>query len=261
MGKALFDEIARFYDEAVKGLRLVENDVAFYHEHARTCGGEVLELACGTGRVLIPLAEQGVSITGIDASSNMLEQARRKLKRLPREVQQRVDLQQQDMCTFELDSTYSLIFCTFRSFQHLLTKKAQGACLEQVRKHLQDNGMFIIDLFVPFHHLLAQQKRSLYLGTFVDPGTGSVVSRRSEVKYDLAAQTLHEDRFYEWTDKEGGVHRLIWSFDLAYLFRYEVELLLEKHGFAIEHVYGDFKRSPYDYYSGEQIYVVRKINR
>jgi hypothetical protein len=65
-------------------------------------------------------------------------------------------------------------------------------------------------------------------------------------------------RFYEWTDKNGKSHEQIWSFELAYLFRYEAELLLEKYGFKIENVFGDFDKSPYNYYSGEQIFVARK---
>ena len=259
MKPALFDSIARFYDEEVKGLRLVKDDVAFYQEYACECRGEVLELACGTGRVLIPLAQQGITITGIDASSNMLEQAQKKVNRLSAEVRERIDLQQQDMMTFTLNRTFSLIFCTFRSFQHLLTKEEQGTCLIRVKKHLDKEGIFIIHLFVPFHHLLAQKRRSMYLGTFNDPVTGDVISRRSEVSYNLAAQTLHEDRFYEWTDKEGAVHRHMWSFELSYMFRYEAELLLEKYGFSVMAVYGDFVRSPFDYYSGEQIFVARRV--
>jgi SAM-dependent methyltransferase len=258
MGKALFDDIARFYDEAVKGLLLIKNDVQFYHQFALACKGKVLELACGTGRVLIPLAEQGILITGIDASGKMLEQAKKKVDKLPVRVRERIDLQQKDMVTFTLDETYSLVFCAFRSFQHLLTKEEQGACIVQVRKHLDKEGYFIIHLFVPFHHFLAKEKRTINLGSFKDPLTGYMISRRSEVKYDLAAQTLHEDRFYEWTDQDGGVHQLMWSFDLAYMFRYEVELLLEKYGFTVVDVYGDFNRSPFNYYSGEQIFIARK---
>jgi len=259
MQQALFDSIARFYDEEVKGLLLVKNDVSFYQDYARECGGEVLELACGTGRVLIPLARHGITVTGIDASGNMLEQAQKKMNLLSTEVRERIDLQHMDMMSFVLNKTFSLIFCTFRSFQHLLTREEQGACLTQVQKHMDKEGIFIIHLFVPFHHLLAQKQRSIYLGTFNDPVTGDVISRRSEVSYDLAAQTLHEDRFYEWTDKEGVVHRHIWSFDLSFMFRYEVELLLEKYGFSVIAVYGDFDRSPFDYYSGEQIFVARKV--
>lgn len=259
MGKALFDDIAQFYDVEVKESISFKNDVPFYLKYAQALGGEVLELACGTGRALIPLAEQGIHITGLDASNSMLVQARKKIDGLLPEIQQRVELTKQDMTTFSLNKTFSLIFCTFRSFQHLVTKEEQAACLTRVHKHLQDNGYFIIDLFAPLHHLLAQQRRSIYLGTFLDPDTGHTISRRSEVVYNLAEQILHEDRFYEWTDDKGNLKRLVWSFDLAYMFRHEVELLLEKYGFIVTDVFGDFDKSPFNYYSGEQIFVARKI--
>jgi len=96
------------------------------------------------------------------------------------------------------------------------------------------------------------------MGKFYDRENDVYVFRRAEDQYDLAMQTLKEDRFYEWTNKQGNFKRLIWSFELAYLFRYEAELLLEKHGFKLENVFGDFSRSPYNYYSGEQIFVARK---
>ncbi|MCK4941885.1 hypothetical protein KAS45_07285, partial [candidate division WOR-3 bacterium] len=105
---------------------------------------------------------------------------------------------------------------------------------------------------------LAQVQRSVNLGKFYDTETDVYVTRRAENKYNLAKQTLHEDRFYEWTDESGKFHCQTWSFDLSYLFRYEAELLLQKCGFRVEEVYGDFDRSPYNYYSGEQIFVVRK---
>jgi SAM-dependent methyltransferase len=259
MVEALFDSVARFYDKEIEGLAAISNDVSFYAEYARMADGEVLDLACGTGRTLIPLAEKGITITGLDISENMLEQARRKINLLPVDVQERIQLERQDMTTFTMGKTFSLIFCTFRSFQHLISKKEQSACLGRVHEHLNDRGIFILHLFVPLHHLLAQKQRSLYLGTFQDPDTGCMVTRHSEVLYDLAAQVLHEDRFYEWTDKGGQFHRQVWSFDFAYLFRYEAELLLEKCGFSIINVYGGFNKAPFDYYSGEQIFVVKKM--
>ncbi|GAI16004.1 unnamed protein product [marine sediment metagenome] len=100
----------------------------------------------------------------------------------------------------------------------------------------------------------------MYLDKFYDKENGIYITRRAEDEYNLVNQTLKEDRFYEWTDKQGDFHRQIWSFELAYLFRYEAELLLEKHGFKIENVFGNFDKSPYNYYSGEQIFVARKIS-
>lgn len=258
MGEALFDRVARFYDYEIEDFIKNINDVAFYIEYAKKCGGEVLELACGTGRVLIPLAKEGIKITGLDASKEMLNVAKKKIDALDEGTRRNIIIVQEDMSGFDLHKKFALIFCTFRSFQHVVTIEERGKCLECVNRHLTENGTFILHLFVPFHHLLAQERRSMYLGKFYDRGNDVYVTRRSEVMYNLSQQTLHEDRFYEWTDKQGNFHRHVWSFDFAYLFRYEVELMLEKYGFEIQEVFGNFDKSPYDYYSGEQIFVVKK---
>jgi hypothetical protein len=153
---------------------------------------------------------------------------------------------------------FSLIYIAFRSFQCLLTKKDQISCLKCVRDHLVDNGFCILDLFAPRHDYLAQNKMNFDLGEFYDEDNDVYIKRRSEVRYELVNQTLHEDRIYEWQDRSEKLQRMVWSYEIAFLFRYEAELLLEKCGFRVEYLYGSFDRSPYDYYPGEQIFVAKK---
>ena len=254
MGDAVFDRVARFYDYEQKEFT---KDIPFYLEHAKECGGEVLELACGTGRVLMPLAQHGVIVTGLDESEEMLNIARAKIE-AEEMLSKNITLLKGDMRHFDINRKFSLIFIAFRSFQNLLTKQDQAACLKAVHKNLADDGIFILDLFAPRHDYLAQVNRTIDLATFYDEEYEVDVARRAEDKYNLALQTLHEDRYYEWTDRHGKFHSHKWSFDLSYLFRYEAELLLEKCGFVVANVYGDFDKSPYDYSSGEQIFVARK---
>lgn len=254
MSAALFDRIARLYDHEQKEY---VRDIPFYMEYAKKCGGEVLELGCGTGRVLIPIAREGIKVTGFDASEVMLDIARNKATE-DKSARGNVTFIHGDMKKFDIGKRFALIFIAFRSFQCLLTKSEQISCLECVCDHLSDGGLFVLDLFAPRYDLLAQEKRSLDLGEFYDEENGVYVTSRAEDTYDLAKQTLHEDRYYEWTDNTGTMQSQVWSFDLAYLFRYEAELLLEKCGFSVENVFGDFDRSPYDYVSGEQIFVLRK---
>ena len=254
MGEAIFDRVARLYDYEQKHF---VRDIPFYIEYAKSCGGEVLEIACGTGRVLIPIAQQGIRITGLDVSNGMLDVCRKKIG-VDETLKRNVTLVNADMTRFEIEKQFSMIYIAYRSFQSLLTKDEQVACLRQVYNHLMENGIFILDLFAPRHDYLAEQKRKLDLGTFHDDDNDVSINARTEDVYDLACQTLHEDRYYGWTDKSGEPHQLVWSFDLAYLFRYEDELLLEKCGLMTEAVYGDFERRPYDYFSGEQIFVARK---
>jgi len=256
MQEAVFDRIARFYDYEQGSFT---KDIPLYTGYAKKCKGEVLELGCGTGRILIPIAKENIRVTGLDISNEMLKLAREKVDKLDSELKIHVQLIQGDMAKFSMNKIFPFIFIAFRSFQSLMTKKEQGDCLECVYRHLKDNGIFILDLFAPRHDLLAQVNRSVYLGEFYDRENDVYITRRAEDEYNLASQTLKEDRFYEWTDKQGMFHQQRWSFELSYLFRYEAEMLLEKHGLLIEHVFGDFDKSPYNYYSGEQIFVARKV--
>jgi ubiquinone/menaquinone biosynthesis C-methylase UbiE len=255
MQKEVFDRIARFYEIEHENMK---EDIPFYIEYAKEVKGSVLELGCGTGRITIPVAKEGIKITGLDISNEMLNVARKKIEMLDDEVKKNIELVQGEMQNFEIKQKFRLIFIAFRSFQSLLTKKEQGECLQCVYKHLDKNGTFILDLFAPRHDYLAKEKISRKLEKIYDKEKDIYIARRAETTFNLANQTLKENWFYEWTDKDGQFHRKIWSFELSYLFRYEAELLLEKYGFKVKNVYGDFNKSPYNYYSGEQIFIATK---
>lgn len=257
MSVEVFDRIARFYDDEHKYFM---GDVPFYVDYAKQCGGAVLELGCGTGRVLIPIAQEGIKITGLEISNGMIDVAQKKVKQMDKSIRKNIRFIQGDMKQFNLDQEFSLIYIPFRSFQCLLTKENQGACLGCVKKHLSNKGTFILDLFAPKHNYLTDMKRSMYLGRFYNEENAVYVTRRAETTYNFANQTFHNDFFYEWTDKNDKFHREIWSFELSYLFRYEAELLLEKYGFRVENIFGNFDKSTYNYYSGEQIFVARKVS-
>src|SRR5262245_24227477 len=138
---------AEFYDYVVP--YATRGDVEFFVEEARAANGPVLEIGCGTGRVLIPTARAGVSITGLDLSSSMLEQCRAKLATEPADVRARVELCQGDMTRFELGKKFALATLPFRPFQHLLTVDDQLACLTTIHRHLEPAGRVILDLFNP----------------------------------------------------------------------------------------------------------------
>lgn len=250
-----FSRIARFYDAMHENFT---QDIPFYLGYAKECGGEVLELACGTGRVLFPIAREGIKITGLDISQGMLDIARKKLAALEEKYKTSVELVRADMTDFDLKKKFALIYIPFRSFQGLFTKADQGRCLERARDHLTVGGTFILDLFAPLHKYLAQERRREYMGIFTDKENNVPVTNWAETSYDLATQTLTSDWYFEWTDQDGRFQRQIWRLELSYFFRYEAELLLEKCGFKIKEVFGGFKREPYNYYSGEQIFVCGK---
>ena len=127
----------------------VRPDIAFYVAAAEEFGGPVLELGCGTGRVLLPTARAGLSIVGLDRSAAMLDICRGKLAGEAEAVRQRATLLAGDMRSFDLGRRFALVTIPFRPFQHLLTVADQLACLDCIRQHLAPGGTLVFDVFNP----------------------------------------------------------------------------------------------------------------
>ena len=254
------DRFARYYDQYSTGLN---GDVKFYVEEAARAGSPVMELACGTGRVLIPIAQFGVEIVGVDRSEDMLAAAREKLARLDDETGKRVELVHGDMRSFYVDRKFRLIMIPYRSFCHLLTAADQRTVLERVHMHLEGDGLLILNLFDPRLDLLIADQS--YPETplrkhleFDDAESGNRVVVWATRTYDLQRQVLTEDRIFEELDGSGKmVARSYSDLVLRYTFRFEMEHLLELTGFQIEDLYGDFQRRPFRY-GGEQVWVARR---
>jgi len=133
-------------------------DIRFFVDAAIDAGSPILEVGCGTGRVLIPTARAGVEVVGLDFSSHMLAVCSERLRQQSTDVQSRVQLVQADMRSFDLARRFNLITLPFRPFQHLLTVPDQRACLETLRAHLADDGRLILDLFNPSLEALANRQ-------------------------------------------------------------------------------------------------------
>ena len=130
----------RAYDAFYVGGAPIAGDAAFYEHLARETGGPVLELACGTGRIALTLAENGVDITGVDISAGMLAVARRKAAARPASVRDRLTLIEQDMSQLNEGRRFGFVFVPARSFQHLLTIDLQRGSLQAIHRHLDPAG-------------------------------------------------------------------------------------------------------------------------
>ena len=137
----IFKEFAEYYDLFAKN-----NDIPLYLRMADKYGSPILDLACGTGRVSVKLAEAGHEVVGIDATKQMLELAQKKADSLPDDVRSRVSFLEGDFRNFELQRRFRLVIIPF-SFQYCLTTDQQLACLSSIKKHLTDDGVFILDLY------------------------------------------------------------------------------------------------------------------
>jgi len=254
-----------FYDpdryDALAGS--VPGDVEFFTGLARQAGRDglpVLELACGTGRVTIPVARQGVRAVGLDASEAMLGRAREKSAGTST-----VRWVHGDMASFRLEERFGLVYVPFRSFQHLLTVEDQLSCLASVREHLAPGGRFAVDIFNPNITMMAE-----WLG----PKRGSVAKRRDDYThpksgrrtkawetrtYRLAEQIVDSSFIDEQLDADGTVVSRDYSeFALRIIYRFEMEHLLARAGFEIEALYGDCERSELTDASPELVFVARK---
>jgi ubiquinone/menaquinone biosynthesis C-methylase UbiE len=140
----LYDRIARFYDP---WSRSVTEDVGFYVEQAAASGGPVVELAVGTGRIAVPIAEAGVQVIGVDSSPEMLAVARRTAEDAG--VAHRVDLRLGDVREPPVDERVPLVICPFRSLLHMETEAEKRSALEAARALLAPGGLYVFDVFAP----------------------------------------------------------------------------------------------------------------
>lgn len=254
---------AVLYDTYIFG-QMAEQDIAFYVDEAKQSEGPALELGCGTGRITIPVAESGVEIVGLDRSNAMLEIARKKISGLSDNVRSRITLVEDDMLSFSLDRSFNLIIIPFRAFLHLLTVDEQKTSLTGIRDHLSPNGRLIFNIFDPNLDIIAAHRS--YLGEalkkqteFKHPATGNQVIGWDSRKYYLDRQLIDELRLYEEVDEAGCVvSRYYVPLKLRYIYRYEMQHLLEICGFKAEALFGDFDRGPFRA-GGEQIWICSKL--
>ena len=257
-----YKSIAELYDYVVPYAG--RGDVGFFVQAAREAGGAVLELGCGTGRVLIPTARAGIEITGLDLSPHMLGVCRERLKAEPQEVEARARLVEGDMRHFELGQTYNLVTLPFRPFQHLTTVEEQLACLGCIHRHLAEGGKLILDIFNPKLEALVNKdfgKEMAEEPEFSLPDGRKVIRRHSVVSRDVANQINYTELVHYLTYPDGRKERLVQAFPMRYFFRFEAEHLLARTGFKVEQLYADYDKSPYgSKYPGELIFVAGKAD-
>lgn len=250
-----FDRFARFYDLDYDAF---QDDVPFYLGLAERSGGPVLELGCGTGRLLAPLARAGFEIAGVDLSGGMLQVAGDRVAELGKGAG-RVTLVQADMRTVALPQRFRLAFIAFNSFLHLTSQADQLAALAAWRQALVPGGLLAIDVDNPHPQQLAEIDGRLEVqNRWLDPATGATVLKQVTRTLDASRQLQHVVFIYDEVFPTGEVRRTLAPFDARYLHRFEGELLLDKAGFALEQVYGSYDLDPYAGESDRMIFVARR---
>ncbi|MGC2194583.1 MAG: class I SAM-dependent methyltransferase [Terriglobales bacterium] len=227
-------------------------DIPFYVDEAGRANGTVLELACGTGRLAIPIAQSGVDVVGLDLSPSMLEHARAKAKHAGRDIQ----LIEGDCRRFELGRKFALIFMAFNSMQHLHDHASLAGLFTSVRKHLAEGGRFVFDVFNPSIAILARSAEDRRLEReYADPDGQGTIAFEHTMNYDDATQVSRIKCYFTWRGENGEEREFrLEDLHLRCFFPQELDLLVRSHGFEIVEKFGNFERKPFA--SGDQKQVV-----
>jgi SAM-dependent methyltransferase len=231
-------------------------DVLFYVGEADTVKGTVLELGCGTGRVLLPLARAGHTVVGLDGSPQMLARCKAKLRDEPKAVRDRVTIHEGDVRSFDLGATFALVIAPFRVVQQISTIEDQLRFLEAVARHLTPGGRLIFDVFNTYFASLASADGKEREDTPEQKLPDGRSFRRSYriVRVRWVEQVSEVELIYYISDSSGGTpKRHVQAFEMRWYLRAELLHLLARSGFRVDTIYGDFDRSPLTDKSPEQV--------
>ena len=237
-------------------------DVAFYVGEAERSGGPVLELGCGTGRILVPVARAGCTVTGLDGSREMLARCEARLRDEPAEVRARVTLHQGDARGFDLDATFALVTAPFRLMQQVVTVEDQLRLLESVARHLAPGGRFVFDVYNPSFAALAAADGAEHEDTPERPLPDGRTLRRTvripRVRWvDQVSET--ELVYYVAPAPGAPAARHVQAFDMRWYLRAELEHLLARRGFRVAAIHGDFAGAPLDDTSPEMVVRAERL--
>ncbi len=240
------------YDLEAFGISSQDARIRFYAELVQKPGDSVLELACGTGIIAIPLAQHGARVTGIDLSKPMLEHAQAKAESLRLEI----DWIHADAKTLELGRRFKLVYITGNAFQAFLTQADQKALLTVVKRHLTDDGVFAFETRNLTGCDLSDQLKEELWHEFTN-SCGALVTVTGTQQFDLAQQVMHWMTFRRWNG-ESGARMQRTRIACKFIDVNELDALLEWAGFWVVERFGDWARAPFTATSAQIITVCRR---
>jgi SAM-dependent methyltransferase len=255
-----FPDLPAIYDSVP--IYVTRRDVQFYVDEAVDAGESVLEVGCGTGRILLPIARSGRTIHGLDASPAMLDRCRAKLQQEPKAVQRRVTLDRGDARAFDLGRQFDLVIAPFRVLQHLTTFDDQLEFLASAARHLKPGGRLAFDVFNPNFAALTSadgvEREDTPETTLPDGRTFRRTGRVAKVRWiDQVSEV--ELVYYISNAPRAAVERQVMSFDMRWFLRGELVHLLARGGFRVRSIYGDFDRSALTDKSPELVVCAERI--
>jgi SAM-dependent methyltransferase len=251
---------AKYYDEAYATKEDLQ-DLAFYVDIAKANGGPVLELACGTGRVLLPIAREGISIHGVDNSGPMLDVLQGKLRQELKDVRELVSASHGDIRSFRSNREYPLVIIPFRPLQHMFTVEDQVAALQTAAFHLEGGGNLVFDVFYPrFDSLNSKVGQEILELEWTPKSDPSKVIRRylRKESVDKINQNFTATFIFRTYQGEKLVQEETESLRMSYYTYPHLRALFLLTGLEIVEEYGSFERTPLDNEAEEMIFVLKR---
>jgi len=232
-------------------------ELPFLLKWALKTQGTIVDLACGTGRLTIPLAKHGCKVIGVDIHTGMLNQAKKKSANLELPI----EWLEQDCTKLNLITKSNLIYSVGNSFQHFLTNPSQDHLLSSVNKHLEIGGIFIFGTRFPSVEELLQPSTEEYWRTYTDRDSLHIVDVYTISHYDALSQIQHYTTIRKYKNNDGQiVDEKSTKISLRYVFPKEMERMLFYNGFEIVDVYQDWNETSATNDSYELIYVCKKLS-
>jgi SAM-dependent methyltransferase len=226
-------------------------DIPFWVRMAKRFGGPVLEVACGTGRITVPLAAAGIQMTGLDYAEPMLRVAREKA----REAGVSVHWVQADVRDFTLGWKFNLIYFPANSITHLLTDEDFSQAMTSIRAHMAHAGRFMLQFLIPDLAMLQEDspQREEFGAYDLPDGSGRVTVEQT-YRYDKITQIKHIELFSRFPERAEEIRGKL---DMRMFFPRELDALLQLNGFEIESKWGDYQETPFGAGAERQLYVCK----
>ena len=252
----MYDQIAPYYDLIHSGL--IE-DLKLLITLAAETDDPILELGCGTGRLLLTLSRVVHTSIGIDNSPAMLEIARKKLTKESIYVRERVSLVEGDITSFGLDQRFGLVILPYNTLFHL-DRSGRRNCFRCVDQHLRPGGRLVIDIDNPFEIADPVEDGILILErSMIEPGSDQLVLQMTSSWVDTDTQQRHMTWIFDASPIAGGeISRTVVKSVFHYVNAHELEVELRSAGLKLIALYGDYDREPYGEQSSRLLVVAEK---
>jgi len=251
---------AKYYDDAY-AVKPDLVDLPFYVDLAKQIGGPILEMGCGTGRVLLPIARMGIEIHGLDNAPTMLGILRERIQNEPEQVRSQIALHQGDMRQFRGQKKYALVTIPFRPMQHMYTLEDQVAALKTGAFHLDNDGILALDVFFPKFQLMdvGIGEEMLELEWPARSHPGRIVRRYfKKDAVDKIHQVFSATFIFRTYDNETLLSEETERIKLSYYAYPQLKALFRLAGLESVEEYGSFSKTPLDNTAKEMIFLLRR---